>query len=224
MLKRLLTGMATRLMAPEANESSQGDGGGNTLPDDHTVADSGGPDPRIGARMYCYTKQELNFAGDLALPKGTLVFVESIDPESGCAEVTWEPDHRARVWPTDLDPRDLQPRDTVSVGNVGDARQIDETAEALIAEAEKARAEFPAQTVTIRARGNSQQLGLVVQRYAGGYTVEELQQRHAREITLNAGDQLLVVPMHGRDLDQFKEMAKAATEAAASSNQPSAGD
>ena len=122
--------------------------------------------------------------------------------------MTWEPDHRARVWPTDLDPRDLQPRDTVSVGNVGDAGQIDEDAEAHRAKEQADREAFPEQTVTVRARDGSQKLGLVVQRYQGGYECEELKPRHARDITLKAGDQLIVTPLQGRNAEEFLRLVK----------------
>lgn len=70
------------------------------------------------------------------------------------------------------------------------------------------REAFPDQAVTVRARDGSQKLGLIVQRQAGGFECEELVPRHAREITLKAGDHLVVVPLQGRDAEEFLRLTQ----------------
>jgi hypothetical protein len=69
-------------------------------------------------------------------------------------------------------------------------------------------APIPDQVVTVRARPAATQLGMVVQRRGGGYECEELVPRHAREITLAAGDQLMVVPLQGSYAEEFLRLSK----------------
>lgn len=71
------------------------------------------------------------------------------------------------------------------------------------------RAEFPTQKVRVRAEPGSQGLGLVVQRFAGGYECENMQPRCTYERELEAGDQIHIATLIGRDRDTYLRVAGA---------------
>lgn len=94
-----------------------------------------------------------------------------------------------------------------SAPTAGTGAQIDEEADARRAAEAKARAEFPPQTVIIRPQPGSDKLCLVVHRFAGGFEAHELAPRNAKEITLKAGDTIVVATMPGQDLEGFLQLS-----------------
>lgn len=82
------------------------------------------------------------------------------------------------------------------------------------AELERLGKEIGPQHVTVRGRDDALHVGVVIQRFAGGYECMRLTPRHAREIELKPGDQVYVMTLVGRNLREF-EAADAANKEAA---------
>lgn len=85
------------------------------------------------------------------------------------------------------------------------AGQVNEELEARRAEAERQREAFPDQIVRVEAM--THELGMVVQRFQGGFEAHEIKPRHGRQVTLRPGDSIGVVVLQGNDREEYMRIA-----------------